>query len=407
MNIVRKKLSEKEFISLAAMLISLVALSIDSMLPALPNIANSFSMTSDNSQQLIITSVFLGLGIGQFFYGPLSDAIGRRPAISLGMLIFFLGCILCIFSTNFTQLLCGRFLQGLGAASPRIVTMAMVRDCFEGVTMARILSFIMAIFILVPALAPLAGQVLLLMGDWPFIFVAIFLFGLVSFIWFWLRQPETLEVENRTPFRPFQLWQSLIFISKQKTSLGATLVLGFLFGGFVAYLSSAQQIFVGHYQTGHLFPMYFAGLALSIGMASVINTRLVVRFGIKTVCLGALITQTILAWFLVLLFHLGYHDEPPMWLFLLGAMPIFLCFGLQFGNLNSVALQPLGKIAGLGASLISSGSTLLAVPLGAIVGHAYNGTPFPLMFGFAVFGLMGSIIFYFLCNSNNNVRNAT
>ena len=386
-----------EFVALAAMLISLVALSIDAMLPALPAIAADLAVADQNDQQYIITSLFLGLGIGQLIYGPLSDSIGRKRPIYAGITLFVAGSARCLFAPSFQLLLLGRFLQGLGGSSSRIVTIAIVRDRFEGNAMAKVMSFIMAVFILVPALAPLLGQSILLLGDWHLIFVAILVFALVAVIWFAVRLDESLPPEKRHALQLKTVLTGIRFILRQPVSIGAILVMGLMFGGFVAYLSNAQQIFVDIYGTGTAFPVYFALLALSIGAASILNARIVMRLGIVQVCLLALIGQCVLTAVMLMPSILIYDHQPPLWLFMLYCVPLFFCLGLQFGNLNALAMQPLGAIAGLGASFAGAVSTTLAVPLGALVAHQYNGTPTPLIMGFLAFGVGGLLLFRPLC----------
>ncbi|MDY6920261.1 MAG: multidrug effflux MFS transporter [Pseudomonadota bacterium] len=389
--------SRAEFVALAAMLMSLVALSIDTMLPALPDIAGEFQLDDPNDQQYVITVLFLGLGVGQLVYGPLSDAIGRKWPIYIGLGLFSVGGLLCLFTKQFHWLLVGRLLQGLGASSARIVTLAVVRDRFEGAAMAQIMSFIMAIFILVPAMAPLLGQSLLLLGDWHLIFIAILVYGWVAVIWFGVRLPETHPPAKRHPLRINILLRNIGFILRQPVSVGAILVMGMVFGGFVGYLSTAQPIFVEVYHTGTRFPLYFALLAMAIGLASVVNARVVPRLGAVKVCLAALTGQCLWSALMLLLFVLVYQHQPPLWLFMLYCFPLFFFVGLQFGNLNALALQPLGGIAGLGASVAGALSTTLAVPTGSLVGEAYNGTPVPLTLGFLIFGVLGLVIFFTLC----------
>lgn len=386
-----------EFVSLAAMLISLVALSIDSMLPALPAIAAEFSLPDINDQQYVITSLFLGLGIGQLIYGPLSDSIGRKRPIYAGISLFILGSALCINADNFNIMLLGRFLQGLGASSARIVTLAIIRDRFEGAAMARVMSFVMAVFILIPALAPLLGQSILLFADWHMIFVAILLYSLITLAWFGIRLDETLLPEKRQPLNVHNLLEGLKFVFRQPLSMGAIAVTGLMFGGFVAYLSNAQQIFVDVYDTGAAFPFYFALLALAIGVAALVNARIVTRLGIAKVCLLGLICQSVLSLVMLALFILVFDNHPPLWLFMLYCFPLFFFLGLQFGNLNALAMQPLGHIAGLGASVGGALSTTLAVPMGAVVGQLYDGTPIPLTLGFLTFGVLGLMIFKRFC----------
>lgn len=386
-----------EFVTLAAMLMSLVALSIDSMLPALPAIAEEFSLADRNDQQYVITFLFLGLGFGQLIYGPLSDAIGRRRPIFAGISLFAVGSILCLKAPDFNVMLLGRFLQGLGASSARIITMAIIRDRFEGTAMAQAMSVIMAVFILVPALAPLMGQGILLFANWHMIFVAILLYALIALSWYAIRLPETLVPAQRTRLSLGNLWQGLTFVLRQPLSMGAIAVTGLMYGGFVAYLSNAQQIFVDLYGTGKAFPFYFALLALAIGAASLMNTRLVLRFGIARVCLFALIGQCVLSLLMLILFVFVFAHQPPLWLFMLYCIPLFFFLGMQFGNLSALTMQPLGHIAGMGASVAGALSTTLAVPVGAAVGQQYNDTPIPLTLGFLLFGVAALLIFLRFC----------
>ncbi|RLU03927.1 MAG: Bcr/CflA family efflux MFS transporter [Ketobacter sp.] len=393
-----KQPSAAEFIALVAMLISLVALSIDSMLPALPAIAAEFSLSDLNDQQYIITSLFLGLSLGQLIYGPLSDAYGRKYPIYAGIGIFVIGSVLCLLTPSYELLLAGRFLQGLGASSARIVTLAIVRDRFEGAAMARIMSFVMAVFIFIPALAPLLGQSILFFGDWHLIFAFILVYGLVAVTWFGVRLEESLPAQHRRPLSLKSLGQGIVFIFKQPVSMAAIVVAGLMFGGFVAYLSTAQQILGDLYQTGDAFALYFALLALGIGLASIVNARIVSRLGVLRVCLLGLVLQCGLSLAMVLVSVLLFDQLPPLWLFMLYCFPLFFCLGLQFGNLNALAMQPLGNIAGLGASVSGAVSTMIAIPLGAFVGQLYNGTPTPLITGFLVFGIVGLLFLLALKN---------
>lgn len=386
-----------EFIALSAMLMSLVALSIDSMLPALPAIAAEFSLADPNDQQYVITFLFLGLGIGQLIYGPLSDTFGRKRPIYVGIALFAVGSLLCLLAQDFNMMLLGRFLQGLGASSARIITMAIIRDRFEGAAMAQAMSFVMAVFILVPALAPLLGQSILFFADWHMIFVVILVYGLISVAWMGIRLEETLEPARRHQLNISTLWQSLSFVLRQPLSMGAIAVTGLMFGGFVAYLSNAQQIYVDVFHTGAAFPFYFALSALAIGSASLLNTRIVSRFGLVKVCFYALIGQCVLSLLMLVVFIFGFDHHPPLWLFVLYCTPLFFFLGMQFGNLNALTMQPLGHIAGMGASVAGALSTTLAVPVGAVVGQQFNGTPIPLTASFLVFGVLALMIFMRFC----------
>jgi len=277
-----------EFVILIALIISLVALSIDAMLPALPQIAADLGVVEINDSQYVISIFFAGMALGQMFFGPMSDSVGRRPAILAGFAVFALGCLLSIAAASFEQMLIGRFLQGLGAAGPRIVSVALVRDQFKGREMARVMSFVMSVFILVPVFAPAIGQLILSVADWHFIFAMFLALALTVVAWFWKRQPETLAQENRIRFSFVGLLLDIQAISRIRAALGYTLTMGFVFGAFVGYLSSSQQIFQVQYRLFELFPLYFGILACSIGCASLLNARLVMRFGMRALSRFAL-----------------------------------------------------------------------------------------------------------------------
>ncbi len=372
-----------EFVALAALLTSLVALSIDAMLPALPQIGADLGVKAANDSQLVIATLFAGLGIGQLFYGPVSDSLGRKPAIYIGLLLFALGCVMALLAEQFETLLWGRFLQGLGAAGPRIIAIAMVRDQFSGPAMARVMSFIMSVFILVPIIAPALGQLILSIADWRAIFSLFLLLAVVLTVWCGLRQSESLPPERRTPLTVVRLMLSLREIVTQPSALGYTLVAGIVFGAFVGYLSSAQQIFQQQYALGSQFPLYFALLAGAIGIASVSNAYWVMRWGMRRLCVLALSGIGVLSTVFVLI-ALAYQGHPPLWALMAYLFPVFFCIGLLFGNLNALAMEPLGHIAGLGAGVVGFVSTLISVPVGVSIGQLYNGSVIPLVAGFAV-----------------------
>ncbi len=374
-----------EFVPLVALLVSLVALATDAMLPALPAIGRDLEAPGRNDVQFVVTAMFLGLGLGQMVFGPLSDSIGRRPAIHAGLLLFMAGCLVSLLAPTFEAMIAGRVLQGFGAAGPRVVTMALVRDRYEGRRMARILSFAMAVFVLVPAIAPALGQGIQGIGGWRAIFAAFLALAAVAFLWFGLRQPETLPPARRRPLSPRAVGGAVLEVLRIRTALGYTLATGFVFALFVAYLSSAQQIFQEAYSTGALFPAYFGALALAIGGASLANGRLVMKHGMQRLTGAAAMVIALLsagAWALAF----AFEGLPPLWLFTAYMLAVFLCIGLLFGNLNALAMEPLGHIAGAGSAVVASLSTFISIPLGAIVGLGFNGTVSPLIAAFAIFG---------------------
>lgn len=380
-----------EFVILIALIISLVALSIDAMLPALPEIAADLGVQQINDSQYVILIFFAGMAFGQIFFGPLSDSIGRRPSIISGFTVFALGCVLSIVALDFEQMLLGRFLQGLGASGPRIVSIALVRDQFKGREMARVMSFVMTVFILVPVFAPAIGQLILKLASWHWIFAMFLLLVLVVVSWFWLRQPETLARNNRIRFSFAQLLLDIRAILRNRAALGYTLTMGFIFGAFLGYLSSSQQIFQVQYELFDLFPLYFGILASAVGCASLVNARLVMRFGMRRLSRIALQAICLLSFpfFLGAVFVDGH---PGLFLLMIYLLCVFFFFGILFGNLNALAMEPLGHIAGLGSAVVGSLSTLISVVFGIIIANAYNATILPLVAGFAILGLAGLLI---------------
>lgn len=366
-----------------ASMISLVALSIDAMLPALAQIGTALGAAHGNDSQMILALVFLGMGLGQLLYGPMSDAMGRKPAIYLGYGFFVAGSLLCLFAASFNVMIAGRFLQGFGLAAPRIITIAVVRDQYAGPAMARVMSFIMMVFILVPMVAPAIGQAILIVFSWRAIFAFILLIGFVTALWFMLRQPESLPEERRIAFTPVRIRSAVVEVCSNRTSIGYTLITGAIYSAFLGYLSSSQQLFQQQYGLGHYFPLYFALLASAIGISSFVNGRIVTRTGMHKPTLIALTALTMLS-LLFFGFSLAGGGHPPLWTLTVFFIAAFACVGTLFGNLNALAMQPLGHIAGIGASVVGSLSTLISVPCGIYIGRSYSGTVLPVIGGFAV-----------------------
>ena len=381
-----------EFIVLMALLGSMTALSIDAMFPAMSAIKSDLHAAQGNQIQLIVPSLFLGLGLGQLLFGPSSDAFGRKPPMLWGLGIFIAGSLLSMLAPNFSVMLIGRFLQGIGAAATRVVSMALIRDCYTGRAMARVMSFIMSVFILVPMLAPSLGQLILKLGNWRMIFAMFVVLALIAAFWFQTRMPETLSPQKRRPFTLTSLIQGLKVVLNTRSTLLYTLAIGLVFGAFMGYLGSSEAILKQQYQLGDWFPLYFALLALGVGTASLLNARLVQRFGMYKICLYAILGTTTLAVIYLVTWVGRYAEQPPLNSFMLYLFLSFLHIGLLFGNLNALAMEPVGHMAGLGASLIGAISTLISVGIGTMIGQAYNGTVLPVVLGFALIGFSVSLL---------------
>jgi DHA1 family bicyclomycin/chloramphenicol resistance-like MFS transporter len=380
------KLRQGEFVALMALMMSLVAMAIDAMLPALAQIGDELGAGHANQAQLVISALLLGMAAGQVIYGPLSDSIGRKPTIYAGLALFVIGSALSLAATSFAVMLLGRILQGFGAAAPRIVVVALVRDEYAGAAMARIMSLVLTTFILVPMLAPAIGQGILLIAHWRAIFGMLLALGLVGLVWFALRQPETLPLERRARFSLTRILVGVRETCANRVALGYTIAAGMIFGAFLGYITSSAQIFLGLYGVGRLFPLYFGGLALAIGAATYANSRLVMRYGMQrlsALAVGLLGGGSAL-YFVVAWVAAG---DPPLWSLMPYLAAAFFCFGLVFGNFNALAMEPLGHIAGVAAAVVGTITSIMSLTLGTLVGQSYDGTVLPLVAGFALLGL--------------------
>jgi len=374
-----------EFVALLALLISLLALAIDAILPAFAPMGEELAVQSPNDVQWFILALFIGLGLGQLVYGPVSDSFGRKPAIYAGLALFILGTVLCIVSWNFASMLTGRLLQGFGVAGPRIVSTALIRDKYEGRMMARIVSLTMTVFILVPAIAPALGQAILYVAHWRWIFGLLLGLGLIALVWFAFRQEETLGPESRKPFAMAPLAAATREALNNRFASGYAVAAGMIYAPFLAYLATAQQVLQEQYQTGELFPFYFGLIALSVGASSFSNAKLVLKFGMRRLSTFALASLCILA-IAFLPVAWAYAGEPPLWMFLAWVITSFFSIGMLFANFNAMAMEHVGHIAGVAAAVIGTISTVLAVICGGFIAQLYDGTVLPVVAGFALMG---------------------
>lgn len=382
---------EFEFIALMAALMSIVALSIDALLPALPEIGAHLGVINLNNNQLLVTMIFLGLGFGQLIFGPLSDAFGRKRMVYIGFLVFVVASIICVTTKSFEMMIFGRILQGIGLASPRTLSIAMVRDSYSGDYMAKILSIVVMFFILVPVIAPSMGQLLLNYFNWESIFYVNLIFGVLVMLWFWKRQPETLAVENRIRFSSHLFIDGLKEFLKFKDAIAFTFISGFITGSFMVYLSTSQQIFEKQYDLAEMFPYIFASLAISVGLATYLNSRFVVKYGMRRIAYIANIAYVIISVSYIVIFWSGANPSIGV---LIGFFALqFFAIGFLFGNLRALAMQPLGHIAGIGAAINGFVSTVMAVPIANYIGSFVLDSVLPLFIGFSIFGVLSLLIF--------------
>lgn len=374
-----------EFVVLFSLTTSLIALSIDAMLPALKAIGEDLAVVDANDTQFIITLFIFGMVFGEIFFGPLSDAVGRKRAILAGLAIYAAGAVISMTAGSLEMILLGRFVQGIGVSGPKIASRALIRDLYQGEAMARIMSFIMMVFILTPMLAPALGQLVLTLADWRAIFFAFLALAALVGAWLQLRQPETLPPARRLAFSPGTIFANARLILRHGPVMAYTFSAGFIFGALLLYLSTSQALFLDLYDIEETFPLYFAILALAIGFASFSNSQLVMRLGMRPLALGAL-TGLIVFGSALLGVTVAYDGVPPFPAFMALCFMVFFCNGLLFGNLNALAMQSLGRVAGLGASIVSSVSSLVAVVLAIAVGRFYDQTAVPLALGFIAAG---------------------
>lgn len=380
-----RKISQSEFVALVAMLFATIAISIDAMLPALPEIAATLSPEAPNAAQLVVTSFVLGMGIGTLFTGPLSDAFGRKRVILVGSGLYALAAMACYFAPSLEVLLAARLLQGLAAAAPRTVSIAMVRDLYAGREMARIMSFAMAIFTIVPAIAPLMGQGIIALGGWHSIFLAYILFSGLTMLWLGLRQPETLAPENRRPLHLGDLWRATGELFAHRIVLVSILLQTLTLAALFGTLSSLQGIFEQQFDRAAGFPLWFALIAVTSMAGSLLNTRFVMTLGMRRIVQHTYLSMLALTLLSLAILESGIlHGTFGFAIQVLWCIGLFSMMGLTMGNLNALAMEPVGHIAGLAASVISSVATVGSVALAIPLGLAFDGTSTPLLAGVAI-----------------------
>lgn len=375
------RLGQTEFVAMMAVLFATIAFSIDSMLPALPGIAAELTPDAPNRAQLIIPVFVAGIGVGIFFAGPISDAIGRKPTVLGGLVLYLAGAILATAAPTLETLLAARFLQGLGVAAPRIVTIALIRDLYEGRAMARIMSFVMMVFVMIPAVAPAIGTLIIAGFGWRGIFWAFILFGIAGGLWLHLRQAETLPPERRRPLRwgPIRAAVAEVAGNPMVRLYIAAMTLGY--AQLFAVLVSIQPVMTEVFGLSDAaFPLWFLAIGVVSAGGTIVNATLVMRLGMRRLAMVAFGTMCVTALVTGLPVLTGLATGSVAFgLFVILATGVFFIAGLTFGNLNALALQPLGHIAGLASSVTGAASTLLSVVIAAPVGLAYDGTIGPLV----------------------------
>jgi DHA1 family bicyclomycin/chloramphenicol resistance-like MFS transporter len=371
-----------EFIALAAALMALNALAIDIMIPALQQVGASLGVVEENHRQFVITAYIVGFGGAQLFFGPLSDAYGRRAPLIVGLVIYVAAACGAAFSPNFTALLALRLIQGIGAAATRVIAISVIRDCFGGRRMAEIMSLVFMVFMAVPVVAPGLGQFIMLFASWHWIFIAMGAGALLTAIWSIFRLPETLAPENTRPFTIAAVTEGFYIVFSNRVALCYTLACMATFSALFGFITSAQQIYMEVYNLGNLFGFVFAGIAGMMSLSNFLNSRLVGRFGMRRLAHGAMFAFIAVCciWFVasVATTHL------PFLPFLVLFTTVMFLFGFIGSNFNALAMEPLGHVAGTASSVLGFAQTFGGGIIGTMIGQLFDGTVTPIAAGFCV-----------------------
>ncbi|HYJ81705.1 MAG TPA: multidrug effflux MFS transporter [Allosphingosinicella sp.] len=379
----------REFVVLIAGLMSLNALAIDAMVPALPAIGEALGVAGENERQLVVSLYVLGFGLTQIVYGPLSDRFGRKPVLLVSLILYVAFALTCWAAPSFTLLLAARMAQGGAAASTRVLVVSIVRDRFDGPRMARIMSLAFLVFLLIPMLAPVFGQLTLLVASWRAIFFGLALGGAIMAVWTLVRLPETLHPEYRRPLDPKTIWDGAWQTLSNRQSLGYTLAFTLMMASLMGYINSIQQIVFDVFRRPELIAATFAGVALPMAFTSWLNSRIVERIGTRRVAHAGLALFTASA-----LVHLAIvlAGGEGLWLFIALQGLTMACFGLASANFGALAMQPLGHVAGTASSVQGTIGTIGGALLGLLVGQSFDGTLVPMVGAFAAFGTVALLI---------------
>nr|WP_247653827.1 multidrug effflux MFS transporter [Labrenzia sp. PHM005] len=373
-----------EFVTIIALLMALNALAIDVMLPALPAIGEALKIQEENNRQMVLLLYLVGFGGGQLFFGPIADTLGRRKVLIGGLALYSLASVAAILTNDLTQFLAARVLQGVGCAAARVTALSIVRDCFTGRRMAKVMSLVMMVFMAVPIVAPSIGQAILFVAGWHWIFTMLLAAGVGMLAWTGLRLPETLAPEHRQPMVVSNIagayWKALT----TQVTFGYTIGLAFIFGGLFAFLAMSQQIFVDVFGLGAYFPLVFAAIAIAMAGSSFMNARLVEAIGMRRLSHAAALAFTALGFSIAAVAAAGFEN---LWLFLILTTLVMTTFGFLGANFNTMAMEPLGDIAGTASSVIGFVSTLGGAILGYLMGQMFDGSTLPLGLAFGFYGV--------------------
>lgn len=387
-----RAIGRAEFVTLMAAIMSLGALAIDAMLPALDAIADDFGVSDPNRRQLVIGLYLIGSGVGCLFPGTLADRFGRRPVLFFALAAYVLTALACAFAWSFDALLGMRVSMGLLAAGLGVLPGAIIRDRYEGDAMARLMSTIFIVFMVVPVLAPSLGQAVLQIAPWPYVFVTIAVLGTAVLTWAWFRLPETLAPAARQPLDIRSIAHNLPLTFTTRNAVGYVLGAGLTFGAMFGYINSAQQLIGEHFGAGEDFAWIFGATASTLAVSSFANSRIVERFGARRVSHTALLVFIAVSGAQV---AAALLDGDNLWLFA-PLMSANLCLlGFMGANFGSIAMQPFSATAGSASSAQSFVRMLLGAGIGIMIGQAYDGSARPLAVALLVCSLACLVLVLF------------
>lgn len=381
-----------EFVALIASIMALTALGIDSMLPALPAIADQLGVSEPNHRQYVITAFMLGFAVAQLVHGPLADRYGRKPVIGVALGFYVVTNLIAASADSFELLLIARAASGAAVAAGRVVTVALVRDCFQGRAMARVMSLAFMTFMVVPVLAPAWGQLMVMLFDsWRIIFSGIGTIAAIVLAWFLIRMPETLDPASVNRLDLKEIWRGYRIMFRDRWAVGYTFASCAISGCFFAFIGSIQQIVYDVFKRPELLTVVFASIAGLMAASAFANSRLVMRFGMRFLSHLAIVATTLLA-----AIHLAiilFYGE-TLWIFIVLQAPMMAAMGLANSNFSAMAMENMGEIAGRASSLQGFIATLGAAVLGAVIGQAFDGSTVPLYIGFTTLGLTALVIVF-------------
>jgi DHA1 family bicyclomycin/chloramphenicol resistance-like MFS transporter len=363
---------------MTALLMATNALAIDIMLPALPQMGEWFRLQSENDRQLVIISYLLGFGVSQLIYGPLTDRYGRRPVLFISLGFYAIAGVMCVYAPSYEWLIAARVFQGASAGGSRVIAVSAARDLYSGRQMAKVMSLVMIVFMTAPIFAPWIGQQMLHVVDWRGIFWFLSLFGVVMFVWVLLRLRETLPVHCRSPLNLRTITGNYWKVLTTRVALGYTVASGLIFGALMSYIASSEQLYSEVYKTGEMFPLWFAGAAIAMTVANLVNSRLVERLGMRRLShlalMGLVATSAVHAAF-------ALAGPVPFALFYGLVTFAFFLLGFQGPNYNAIAMEPLGRLAGSGAAAIGFASSFVSATIGGFIASQFDGTTTPIFVG--------------------------